>query len=137
MRATTMGGEVFESLDEVTHLLPAPPQGVEVNGRPLPEDCDAEPPPSVADPFTMRWDPVEMSHARIGITDEPIEVMKYQVVLEGEDEELVFTFDIPPDVTEIEIPGGFVASGDVLEVEVIVKEESGNQTAFESCFEVR
>jgi hypothetical protein len=137
VRATTMAGEVFESLDEVTHLIPAAPQRVEVNGRPLPDDCDDGPPPSVADPFTIRWDPVEMSHSRIGITDEPIEIVKYQVVLEGEDEELVFSFDLPPDVTEIEIPAGFVASGEVFEVEVIAREESGNQTAFESCFEVR
>jgi hypothetical protein len=137
VRGTTLGGEVFENLDEVTHLIPAAPENVEVNGRPLPEDCDAEPPLSVADPFTIRWDPVEMSHARIGITDEPIEIVKYQVVLEGEDEELVFSFDLPPDVTEIEVPAGFVASGEVLEVEVLAKEESGNQTAFESCFEVR
>ncbi len=137
VRATTMGGEEFESLDGVTHLLPAPPQGVRVNSRLLPENCDAEPLPSVDEPFTVRWDPVEMSHPRIGIRDEPIEVVKYQVVLENDDESLVFTFDLPPDVTELEIPGGFAASGDVLKVEVLVKEESGNQTAMESCFEVR
>ena len=137
VRATTMGGEEFEILDDVTHLIPAPPQGVRVNLRLLPENCDAEPLPSVDEPFTVRWDPVEMSHPRIGIRDEPIEVVKYQVVLENDDESLVFTFDLPPDITEIEIPGGFAASGDVLKVEVLVKEESGNQTAMESCFEVR
>ena len=137
LRATTLGGEVFESLDEVSHLIPAPPGHVEVNGRELPENCDAEPLPSVSEPFTVRWDAVEMSHPRIGRQNEPLEIVKYELVLEGEDEELVFTFDLPPDTTEVEIPGGFAATGDVLKVEVLVKEESGNQTAVESCFEVK
>jgi hypothetical protein len=137
VRATTLAGDVFESLDDVSHLIPAPPGNVEVNGRPLPENCDAEPLPSVSEPFTIRWDAVETSHPRIGRRGEPIEVVKYQAVLESEDEELVFTFDLRPEMTEVEVPGGFAESGDVLKVEVLVKEESGNQTATESCFEVR
>jgi hypothetical protein len=136
IRATTQDGEVFEAADDVSQLMPAPPS-VEVNGRPLPVNCDADPLPSVSEPFTIRWDEVEMSHPRIGRRNEPIEVVKYQAVLEGEDEELVFTFDLPPDITEVEIPGGFAATGDIFKVEVLVKEESGNQTAVESCFEVR
>jgi hypothetical protein len=137
IRATTMDGEVFEAGDDVTQLMPAPAI-VEVNGRRLPVNCDADPLPSVSEPFTISWEPVEMSHPRLGRRNEPIEVLKYQAVLEGEDEEVVFTFDLPPDVTEVEIPVGFAATGDVFKVELLVKEASGgNQTAVESCFEVR
>jgi hypothetical protein len=137
VRAVTLEGEVFQSLDDVSHLIPAPPGNVEVNGRPLPVNCDAEPLPMVSEPFMVSWDEVETSHPRIGTRNEPIEVVKYQAVLENDDETVVFTFDLPPDMTEVEIPAGFADSGDVLKVEVLVKEESGNQTGVESCFEVR
>jgi hypothetical protein len=136
VHATTVDGEAFEHADAVTHLMPAPPQGIEVNGRLLPEDCDQEL-PSTSEPFRIGWLPVEMSHPRIGRRNEPIEVARYQLVLEREDEGLVFTIDLPPEITEVEIPAGFAESGEEFKVEVVVKEASGgNQTGAESCFEV-
>ena len=50
--------------------------------------------------------------------------------------ELKITLDLPPDFTEVALPWGLLDPGDEIKVEVLVREESGNQTATESCFEV-
>jgi hypothetical protein len=39
------------------------------------------------------------------------------------------------DVTEVEMPAGFIALGDEFKFEILVREANGNQTAIESCFE--
>jgi hypothetical protein len=137
VHATSIGGDEFETEDMVTQLLPAPPQGLQVNGMELPEDCD-QGVPALSEPFMVSWDPVTTSHPDIGRTGEPIEVVKYQVVLERDDEVLIHTIDLPPDVTEVEFPAGLAEPGDEFKVEVLVKEASGgNQTGVETCgFEV-
>jgi hypothetical protein len=48
---------------------------------------------------------------------------------------LVYSVDLPPSVTEIEVPPGFLALGDAFKFEILVREASSNQTAIESCFE--
>ena len=42
--------------------------------------------------------------------------------------------DLPPDVTMVEIPGAILDLAEEFKLEVLVREESGNQTAVESCF---
>jgi hypothetical protein len=134
VHAKSIENQSFEMADTVNHLMPAPAQGLEVNGVELPENCDEEL-PSLSPPFTIAWESVEMSHPTIGRTNESIEVAKYQLVLEREDEALIFTIDLPPEITEVEIPAGFAESGEEFKVEVIAKEASGgNQTAVETCF---
>ncbi len=133
----TLEGEELESETEVTHLMPAPVDSFTVNGEKLPEDCDEDPVPEVSEPFTIDWDPVTLSHPEIGRTDEPITVTRYEVIVEREEPTLVkFTILLPPDVTEIELPAGLAEAGEEWKVEVLTREESGNQTATESCFEV-
>ena len=39
-------------------------------------------------------------------------------------------------MTEVEVPAGLTAPRDQLKLEILVREESGNQTAVESCFVV-
>ena len=136
VEGTTIEGEEMESTSMVTHLMPAPADGFSVNGMDLPEDCDEGPVPQVSEPFTIRWDPVTESHPEIGRTGEPIEVVQYQLVVEREDPDLVFSIELTPNVTEVVIPGGLASPGDEFKVEVLVREASGNQTAVESCFEV-
>ena len=131
----TIEGEELESTAIVTHLLPAPPE-IEVSGEALPEDCDEGPVPALSEPFIVTWDPVFFSHPELGRTNEPIEVTNYQLVVENEDSGLKLTFDLPPDVIGVELPPGLLEPGDELKVEVLVREESDNQTATESCFEV-
>jgi hypothetical protein len=135
----TLEGDELAGTAVVTHLLPAPPDNVMVSGIPAAEDCDEDPVPVVDgdEPVIISWDPVTLSHPELGRTDEPIEVVKYQVVVEREEPTpLVFSVDLPPSETEIEIPAGFLALGDEFKFEILVREASDNQTAVESCFEV-
>jgi len=132
----TLEGEELESTAVVTHLLPAPPENIEVNGNPVPEDCDEGPLPSVNGAVVISWDPVTLSHPEIGRTDEPIDVVKYQVVVEEEDSGLVFSVDLPPEVTSVTVPADFISLSEEFKFEILVREASGNQTAVESCFEV-
>jgi len=137
IEGTTIEGEEMESTAIVTHLLPAPAGNLRVNGSLVSEDCDEDPGPSVSGPFVVTWDPVPLSHPELGRTGEPVVVTMYQLVVEREEPTLLkFTVDLPPDVTEVTLPGGFAESGEEFKIEVLVREESGNQTAVESCFRV-
>jgi hypothetical protein len=131
-------GGLFEGLAEVTHVMPAPPDGLNISGTPAAEDCDVDPLPVVAKPIVIGWDEVTMSHPDLGTTNVPIEVDGYQVVVERELEpELNISVDLNPDApTKLRIPNGLIESGDELKFEVLVREASGNQTAAESCFVV-
>jgi hypothetical protein len=132
----TLEGDELESTATVTHLIPAPVGDLAVNGTLLPDSCDEEL-PLIGEPFTISWDAVDESHPDLGRTGEPIEVVRYEVVVEREEgEPLSFAIVLPPDVTEVDLPGGLTSEGEEIKVEVLVREESGNQTAVESCFEV-
>ena len=90
-------------------------------------------------PVVISWDPVTESHPELGEFSDELEVVKYEVIVEREEPELLeLKVDLPPDVTSFEIPDDFLAfdSGDGFKFEVLVREESGNQTATESCFEL-
>jgi hypothetical protein len=89
------------------------------------------------EPLTISWDPVVLSHPDLGCTNEPIDIDRYQLVLEREEPELLkITLDLPPGVTSVDLPEGLVEPGDEIKVEVLVRESSSNQTAIESCFEI-
>ncbi len=135
IEGTTLDGEELESTSWLSHVMPAPPLNVTVADAAAAEDCDVVPLPMVSEPVVIRWDAVVGSHPEIGEAG-PIEVVKYQVVVEQEDLEAVLSIDLPPDVTELEIPAGFIALGDEFKFEILVREATGNQTAIESCFEV-
>ena len=137
VEGTTLEGDELESTSTVTHLMPAPADGFEVNGMALPEDCDEDPVPAVSEPVTVGWDPVTLSHPDLGRSGEPIVVDRYQLVLEREEGDLLkLTFDLSPGVTEVDLPEGLVEPGDEIKIEILTREASGNQTATESCFEV-
>ncbi len=135
----TLDGEEIFSESEITHLMPAPPENITVSGVDAAEDCDVEPLPAVSTPVVISWDPVTMSHPDLGRTGEPIEVTNYQVVVEREEPELLLlSVELPPGATSFEVPEDFtdLDSGDGFKFEILVREESGNQTAVESCFEL-
>jgi len=133
----SLDGEEMESTDMVTHLLPAPVEHLSVNGMEVPEECDGGPVPVVSEPFLIRWDPVDRSHPDLGRRDEPITVVRYQLVLEREEPlPLEFSLILPPSVTEVLVPAGLAGSGERIKIEVLVREDGGNQTAVESCFDV-
>ena len=57
--------------------------------------------------------------------------------METEDEfTSVFSVILPPDAREFTVPAQFIALGEKFKYEVLAREESFNQTAVESCFEL-
>lgn len=132
----TLEGDELESVVTITHLLPAPPANLQVNDLSVPDDCDEGPVPVVNEPVIITWDPVTHSHPELGRTNEPIEVVRYEVVVEHEDSGSVFSVNLPPEINSMEVPMEFLSLGEEFKLEVLVREASGNQTATESCFVV-
>ena len=127
------GGEI-EATARLSHVLAAAPQNVMVSGQPAAESCDTEPLPSVSPPVTIRWDPVTQSHPEIGKTG-PVEISKYQLFVEREN--VALSLDLPPDVTEFQIPTGITDLGSEFKFEIIARTTTGNNTAVESCFRIQ
>jgi hypothetical protein len=133
----TLDGEERESVVEFTHVLPAPPDNIQVSGEPTPTDCDAEDPPVVSDPVVVSFDEVTASHPDLGASVPDITIDGYQVVVEREEPTvLAFSVDLPPSATQVQVPPEFIALGTAFKLEVLVREAGGNQTAVETCFEV-
>ena len=132
----TLEGDELESTWLLSHVMPAPPEGIELNGIPAAEDCDAEALPKVSGDVIISWDPVEDSHPEIGKAGD-IEVVKYEVVVEREEPTLlIFSVELPPEVTEVTVPAAFIDLADEFKFEILVQTATGNRTAVESCFEV-
>jgi len=135
MEGTTLEGEELEGEDVLSHVMPAPAEPT-VSGVDLPNGCDGPPTP-VSEPITIEWPLVEASHPDIGKSGS-IQVQFYQVIVEKTGASpLAFTVDLPPDVTEVELPEGLTNPGDELKVEVLVKLVDGNSTAVEGCVVVQ
>jgi hypothetical protein len=133
---TTIDGERLKSTTRLTHVMPAPPGDITINGIPAAKDCDAKPLPKVKKPVTIRWAPVTQSHPTIGVPG-VIEVNNYQLVVELEEPQLlVFSVDLPPSKTKMRISKQFLEPGTEYKMEVLVREKSYNQTAVETCFKV-
>ena len=161
----TLDGEERESEVYLSHVIPAAPDGVTVNGEDAAEDCDSELP--VIDPLggvVISWDPVTMSHAvkhgedGLGV-DGVIEVRYYEVVVEIDETDFKSVAIVPPDVNEWTLAEEFFdlseegeykfeilvrtnvhdADGNPVLVEIDGEENQplpGNKSAVESCFEV-
>lgn len=145
----TIEGEERESEVEVTHAMPAPPEPL-VNGEPEPDDPECDPDEAgynaraVTAPVTISWPAVTETHPDIGdpqgSTD--ISIFNYEVVVEteievaGEEFTTKISAVVPPGVTSMTVPAEFLAQSDEFKFEVLVREESWNQTATESCFQL-
>ncbi len=137
IEGVTIEGEELESETEITHLMPAGPEPA-VNGIPFVEDCDEDPIPAFdrALPVTITWAHVSLSHEELGRTNEPIARHNYEVVVEIDETPWVAHAVLPPDATSYQVPQEILALGDEIKYELLVREESFNQTATESCFAV-
>jgi hypothetical protein len=118
----------------LSHVLAARPDIIAVSGVPAAESCDDPNLPVVQSPVTIAWDPVTKSHPEIGKAGR-VTVSRYQLFVEREGVKL--SLDLPPSVTEFEVPTGVTALGDTFKFEIIVRTTTGNNTAVESCFIVR
>jgi hypothetical protein len=102
----TLDGEERESEVYLSHVIPAAPDGVKINGMDAPEDCDGDLPE--IDPtggVTISWDQVTMSHAakwagdpdKIALgKDGDILLRYYEVVVEVDETDFKATAIIPP-----------------------------------------
>ncbi|MGH1481682.1 MAG: hypothetical protein ACRBM6_23610 [Geminicoccales bacterium] len=120
------GGGKLECDVEITHLLPAQPGNISVNGQVLPFDCEVETPPNVSTPVTISWDPVDLSHPDIGVTNTPIGIEESDIMI------VTMVFD--PGQTAIDVPSQLLALGDEFKLGVVAQEMTGNRTVIESCF---
>jgi hypothetical protein len=134
IEALGQDGGRLRSRPLLSHVLAAPPQNILVSGVPAAESCDATPLPKVSAPVVITWDPVTQSHPEIGKSG-PVKVARYQFFVERENVKL--SLDLPPTVTEVEIPAGVTALGTDFKFEIIVTTDAGNNTAVESCFELQ
>ena len=135
----TLEGDELESETLLTHVMPAPPS-VYVNGDPAAENCDA--PLSVVSPVVISWDEVTHSHPDFdadgdGEPDEvtiPVTIHNYEVVVEIDETPYKTSTILPPTAMLFEVPQEILDLGDEIKFEVLVREDSYNQTAVESCF---
>lgn len=137
--ATTIDGKTMKGASKLSHVMPAAPGNIRISGLAAPTDCDEGPVPMAAKPVVISWDPVTKSHAKLGKSGQ-VKVTKYEMVVEREEPtKLVMSLDLPPTAQSFEVPAPFIAmdSGDGFKFEIVVREASGNQTVFESCFKVR
>jgi hypothetical protein len=142
----TLDWKKLESTDILTHLLPAPPSEIVISEVPFyleSIDCENEATvPEIqilpSEDIAISWEKVTQSHPELGRTNERINVVSYQVVVEVEvdETEMIYSVYLPPNVMEVSVPPEFIALGEEFKFEILVREESGNQTAVESCFTV-
>lgn len=126
-------GSTLRSTVMLSHVLAAPPSNIEVSGMDASEDCELNV-PLVSTPVIISWDRVTRSHPEIGRRGR-ITVDHYELFVENEDVSL--NVELPPDVTEFEVPEGVTDLGGQFKFEIIVRTTTGNNTAVESCFAVR
>ncbi len=131
--AVAQGGGDFESRVRLSHVMAAPPEAT-VSGLPTAEDCDALDLPVVVGPVLIDWDPVDTSHPEIGNAG-PVKISRYQFFVEQGPIKL--SLDLPPSVTEFEIPTIITDLGGVFKFEIIARTSTGNNTAVESCFRMQ
>ncbi len=133
----TLDDEERESEVYLSHVIPAAPADVTVNGLLASEDCD-EGMPVVSAPVTLKWGSVTGSHDELGIEGD-VEVRYYEVVVEVDETDFKATSIVPAEITEWTI-----ADNDFFDLseegeykfEILVRAETGNKSAMESCFEI-
>ena len=148
IKGVTLESEELESEVELTHVMPAPPGDVTVNGQAIrsPDEegeCD-EPLQTTSGDVRIEWDRVTTSHPTIGEPNSSTEItiIRYEAVAEWEDEVTEEEFvssnelqvqDPQPERVGVTVSSDFFKPDTEFKVEVLVREESYNQTATESC----
>jgi hypothetical protein len=134
IEARLQEGGAIESHAVLSHVLAAPPGNIRVSGIPAAGSCDAPVLPVVTAPVTIDWDPVTAHHPEIGRPG-AVRIARYQLFVERGEAKL--SLDLPPSITEFEIPAAITGAGGEFKFEIIGRTATGNNTAVESCFIVR
>ena len=139
----TLEGDEIEAEIRLSHVMAAAPETITVNGIPQAPNCDSDELPEVSGPVTIDWSPVTRSHPTIGTPNVDVTVRQYQFIgeIEREDrvpEEIVFSVDLPRNVTQFTLPTEFprLSLDGEVKYELITMLSNGNLTAVESCFEI-
>jgi hypothetical protein len=133
IEARALDGSAMRGVARVSHVLAAPPGNILLSTVPAAASCD-EPPPLVVPPVVIRWDAVTRSHPDLGRSG-PVSISRYEVIVEGEG--FSWSVELPPLVTEIEVPAGIISLGTDFKFEIVARTTAGNNTAVESCFQVQ
>lgn len=133
IEAVAQEGGIFKAKVALSHVLAAPPEAT-VSDQPAAESCEEPDLPEASGPVLIDWEPVTQSHPEIGKVG-PVSISRYQFFLEQGAMKL--SVDLPPEVTEFEIPESLTAAGGVFKFEIIARTSTGNNTAIESCFRMR
>lgn len=112
----------------------AAPAVATVSGIAAADGCDAPVLPEVSGPVLIDWLPVTESHPTVGKTG-PVTISRYQFFVQQGTTKL--SLDLPPTVTEFEVPTSITAAGGQFKFEIIARTSTGNNTAIESCFRMR
>ena len=133
----TVEGAWLYGKAKLTHDIPCKPELV----QPAEVDPEEEEPDVVSGPVEISWKPVEGQlgpdpddDEEVGCTDEDIEIVGYQVIVDDEEAGNSFDITVPEDVTMVTVPNEFTKPGTLYKFEVLAIEESGNQTIAESFF---
>jgi hypothetical protein len=133
VEAVAQEGGIFKAKVALSHVLAAPPEPT-VADQPAAESCESPDLPEASAPVLIDWEPVTQSHPDIGKVG-PVSIARYQFFLEQGTMKL--SVDLPPEVTEFEIPESLTAAGGVFKFEIIARTTTGNNTAVESCFRMK
>ena len=125
-------GGNFKNRVRLSHVMAAPPNA-RVSDLEAADGCETAL-PLVISPVLIEWDRVTRSHPRVG-KEGPVRISRYQFFVEQGATKL--SIDLPPTVTAFEIPRSITDVGGVFKFEIIARTSTGNNTAIESCFEVR
>ncbi|MGB0908934.1 MAG: hypothetical protein ACPGYT_01110 [Nitrospirales bacterium] len=132
----------------LTHVMPASPEPT-VNTLPMAKQCDPEESgfdiTVTSAPVTIAWPAVTTSHpnshGRGADSQLPVsvEIHHYEVEVEVVNGALPSLLNVilPPSETSITIPEEFISLGKEFKYEVVVSENSFNQTEIESCFTLK
>lgn len=134
IEARTQDGGELEGVAVLSHVLAAPPGNVLISGAPAAESCDSPVLPVASPPVVIDWDPVTQSHPDIGRRG-AVTISRYQLFVEREGVKL--SLDLPPSITEFEVPMALTSLGRQFKFEIIARTATGNNTAIESCFRLR
>ncbi len=158
----TLDHEERESEVYLSHVIPAAPASVTINGKPAAADCDAEDLPTVIAPVTLAWNPVTNAHEELGrdlgsvLADHGMSVIYYEVVVEIYESDFKSTAMVPDYVNSFELPTGITdliheTEDGEFKYEILVRIDNGqavdddgepvdpnpgNKTAVEDCFEI-
>lgn len=132
----TIEGDEIEGEAEFTHVIPCGPELDEVDivgGNVVISWTD---PTTVVDPIATGNGPEEVC-VNPGDLDQELEIVAYEVILESDARELVFKLEADGFDPEsgLEIPLSLLEENTEYDYEVIVIEESGNQTITEDDFD--